>query len=107
MLVQLTVIPVALVKASTVALGGGLMASATLMVTPVVAEDAAPSPLEQAAPSRATHPSAATAVVRLAPCRMESMGDASLSRTARHTGSPLRALRAVFAQSGCAFSDRT
>src|SRR5690348_3164527 len=42
MLVHLTVMPVSLVNASSVAFGGGTVASATVIVTPVVLSDPLP-----------------------------------------------------------------
>src|SRR3954462_15744650 len=90
MFVQLTVMPVAFVNASSEALGGAGMARATLILTPLVADEAEVPPPEHAVPSRARPDSAPTTTEAL-DCRREAMGDASLSED----DPPLRAFGAV------------
>ncbi|GHH83378.1 hypothetical protein GCM10018793_45320 [Streptomyces sulfonofaciens] len=79
MFVQCTVMPVDLVNAARDALGGEGMARATLIVTPLVAVDAALPPPEQAVATSARHDRRDTPTTPLTPRRSESMGDTSHS----------------------------
>src|SRR5690348_1735936 len=78
--------PVDLVNASSAALGGDGMCRATLIVTPLVADEALPPPLpEHDVASSARHDSAPTTAAGLA-CRMESMAMPFFQKTTRHCG---------------------